>query len=404
MLPGDDSFIRHSVFSSLCPDRAMGYAPLLILFFAIHSLSIAQPAGQLEPVLAAADSAMNSARTVIYDAYVRGVPSSGRNYDIAGRVYLSRLPDTSKAGYKVRIELNNAIITYDGVRSLYVQPEKKLISQMDSVSTFAQYLDGMKLGDLVNMVFRRPPFMDMAPNARYEGLRSLHGIDCHVIRYQSPDNELVKDRISYYYISSTDHILRMRAATANYSGNSMWDTMTVSNLQLNVPIPDSMFTVETPAGFTLEILPPYRPQSLPDTGTAAPAWTLSDTAGTTVSLSDLKGRVVVLDFWYIGCPPCVRSMPRLAKLHERFSRQGVVFMGINTIDEPAKALAFIRRKELKYGFAFNGKNVADAYRVSAFPTMFVIGRDGMIKFIHEGDNEDLENILANAIEREIAGK
>lgn len=392
------------VFPSPCPDHVMRFAFLLVLLLASYSSSQAQSIVMPATILAAADSAVEQFRTVIYDAHRRGISGDGSPYDVAARVHLSRLPDSNDVGFKVRIETSKMILAYDGERSLLIQPQKKLVWQIDSIATFAQNLDGRVEGGLVNMLFRRAPFGGMVPNARYDGTGSVNGVQCHRITVRTPDNDLLTDQIAEYYFGVADHVLRMRQAAAKYSGNSASDTLTISDMRLNVPIADSMFAVKIPAGYTFEILARNYTQPVLGVGSKAPEWTLPDTTGASLSLADLKGRIVVLDFWYIGCPPCVRSMPKLAKLHERFSRQGVVFMGINTTDEPAKALEFVRRKGFNYSFAFNGRSVADAYKVSAFPTMFVVGKDGTINFVHEGDGDDLEKVLEEAIEKEMARK
>ena len=105
--------------------------------------------------------------------------------------------------------------------------------------------------------------------------------------------------------------------------------------------------------------------------------------GKTVSLSDFTGRVVLLDFWYPNCGPCRGSMPYLQQLWHKYRDQGLVFLGINGLENQAPQVMPLV-KSLGWGFTpLKGteKWADEVYHVRGYPTTFYIGRDGRVYFM-----------------------
>jgi len=117
-------------------------------------------------------------------------------------------------------------------------------------------------------------------------------------------------------------------------------------------------------------------------GTTAPAFSLTDIDGNTVSLEDFKGKVVYLDFWASWCGPCMREVPHAKELKERFKEQeDLVFLYIS-VDEDLDAWKnTVAQHEIK-GVHLNiqgmGNETAELYNVKGVPTFFIIDRDGVI--------------------------
>ncbi len=117
--------------------------------------------------------------------------------------------------------------------------------------------------------------------------------------------------------------------------------------------------------------------------TPAPGFAFERFAGGKVDSEDLKGRVVMLDFWATWCPPCVEEMPMLVKVAKEYEAKGVTFVAVSH-DDPETATAAITKfvesqvPDLR-PFAVYGSPVTGArYKVKSLPTLFVIGRDGKI--------------------------
>jgi len=134
-----------------------------------------------------------------------------------------------------------------------------------------------------------------------------------------------------------------------------------------------------------------------------------------VKLADLRGRVVLLDFWATWCAPCRFTMPKLKTLHERFKADGLVVIGLTqffgregkTVLTPAEELAHLRayKKDLKLPYAFAvGKDAANdlRYGVRVIPTAFVIDRRGRVRYIAAGASPANDEELLNVIKKLLA--
>lgn len=114
------------------------------------------------------------------------------------------------------------------------------------------------------------------------------------------------------------------------------------------------------------------------------------TMSSPVTLSTLRGRVVVLDFWATWCGPCVASIPHLIELHNKYADQGLVIIG-HTDGSSTNVDAFIKTKSIPYIISI-GADIGDAYGVSGIPHVFVIDPDGKVAW-HGHPASMKENIL-----------
>src|SRR5690606_10053573 len=130
-----------------------------------------------------------------------------------------------------------------------------------------------------------------------------------------------------------------------------------------------------------------RPQETEDsahTPEPAPSFTLEDLEGKTVSLADLKGKVVVLDFWATWCAPCIKSFPAMQMAVDKYKDDpGVEFLFINTWEQRDDPTEFVKQFLSKRGFDFkvlfdkkdpvSKRNpVVESYEVSGIPVKFII--------------------------------
>ena len=135
-------------------------------------------------------------------------------------------------------------------------------------------------------------------------------------------------------------------------------------------------------------------------GTPAPDWKLTDAAGKTHSLSDYRGRVVVLDFWATWCGPCEALMPRMQKLQDKLGDKGAVVFGVNSW-ETNDAVAYMKKKRLSYGLLLKGEEIAPPYGVINLPVVYVVGTDGKIIYRHEGiDDKDLGKLIEKHLQKQ----
>jgi peroxiredoxin len=105
-------------------------------------------------------------------------------------------------------------------------------------------------------------------------------------------------------------------------------------------------------------------------------FTLSDLQGKAWHLQDLRGKVVLVNFWATWCPPCRKEMPDLDALYNKFKDQGFVVLAISD-EEAAKVAPFIAERKISYPVLLDpGRKVNDAFIVEGIPKSFVYDRSG----------------------------
>lgn len=131
--------------------------------------------------------------------------------------------------------------------------------------------------------------------------------------------------------------------------------------------------------------------SLSAASKAAPDIAVSDARGMTVRLTDLKGKVVLVDFWASWCVPCKTSVPALDSLYREFGSRGLQVLPVNVDEKRANADAFLAGHPVTMPVFFDPKGAsADAFRVQGMPSSFLVDRDGAIRFTHMGYTSAIE--------------
>jgi thiol-disulfide isomerase/thioredoxin len=138
----------------------------------------------------------------------------------------------------------------------------------------------------------------------------------------------------------------------------------------------------------------------PKVGHLAPDFVLKDLDGNTIRLSDLRGKMVFINFWATWCPPCRAEMPEIEAVHQEYKDKGVVVLGVD-ISEPEST---VRQYVQQGGFSWpivldsTGK-VARDYQIAAIPTSFFLDREGVIRAVNVGamTSRAMEEKLAEAM-------
>lgn len=130
-------------------------------------------------------------------------------------------------------------------------------------------------------------------------------------------------------------------------------------------------------------------------GSTAPDFAFTDLEGKSRRLSDYRGEVVLLDFWGAWCAPCVPEAPKLVAAYEKCPDRGFEIVGIDTIDTREKVLGFISTHKMRWTQTMEAEKgpIQTLYRVSGFPSYFLIGPDGAIKVGVTGSSIDLDREL-----------
>jgi peroxiredoxin len=113
----------------------------------------------------------------------------------------------------------------------------------------------------------------------------------------------------------------------------------------------------------------------------APEINVPDTAGETVDLSSLSGKVVLIDFWATNCPPCIEELPNIRRLYEKHREQGFEIIGVSLDGDQPLVEAFAQRQQMPWRQIVNEGDVAslrEKYLVRTIPTLMIVGTDGNV--------------------------
>ncbi len=140
---------------------------------------------------------------------------------------------------------------------------------------------------------------------------------------------------------------------------------------------------------------------------AAPDFTLEDTEGNKHTLSDYKGKVVLINFWSINCPPCRAEIPYLMKLYDEYKDEELVILGVG-MNRANYLKSFSKLLKINYPILLGDMETALKYGVRAIPTSFIMDRNGELTDTIIGYNKSIgektEKTLQELLKEEDKGE
>jgi cytochrome c biogenesis protein CcmG/thiol:disulfide interchange protein DsbE len=120
-------------------------------------------------------------------------------------------------------------------------------------------------------------------------------------------------------------------------------------------------------------------------GSEAPDFTLYNVPGEPVTLSDFRGRPVLVNFWATWCLPCAIELPELNRVATEYSDRGLVVLGINERERPSKAIAYVEERGFEYEVLLDPLEKAGTlYGIAGLPTTIWIDEDGVMWAVDHG--------------------
>jgi peroxiredoxin len=142
---------------------------------------------------------------------------------------------------------------------------------------------------------------------------------------------------------------------------------------------------------------PAPSNSIAQVGAPAPSWNEPRLAGPKLSLAQLRGKPVYLNFFATWCPPCNAEASTIDGLSQRYAARGLQVVGVDVLESAPKAASFARAHHLTYPVVVDDGTMRDRYRVNALPVHVFIDRHGVVRQIVDGEMDASQ--MRAAIER-----
>ncbi|MEL7121302.1 MAG: TlpA disulfide reductase family protein [Bacteroidota bacterium] len=149
--------------------------------------------------------------------------------------------------------------------------------------------------------------------------------------------------------------------------------------------------------FTVFLFAQNEPQDL--TGTKAQEFELVDINGNIISSKSTKGKVVVLNFWYVGCKPCLKEIPELNTVYKKYVENPDVIFASITYDNLERVKKKLSKYNIEYPIVVDGNEACQSFRVNGFPTNIVIDRKGNYYFRFTGGFSGIGDLISASIQK-----
>lgn len=346
------------------------------------------------------------------------------NNKFSSLIYVKKIKKDNEDILAFRIEEEGStIITFDGEK--FIATDLKNNTQTISLKPdFARDV-ALRLVQnfymIIDTKLDTTEIRENSKNLEYVGTANINGDDCYQVRQFGEGHGEFKVENNYFF-SKNDKLMKKYSSEIRNKEKKLVQSIVyeIKELKLNQPIDDKIFVqtidstkyqltnLDTQHNLTenqdKESTPEIEDNGLLKPGTVAPDWTLLDASGKKVTLSQLRGKVVLLDFWATWCTPCKMVMPSIQKLHEKYGKQGLVVIGINAFERGGDPVKYMKEQNFNYTLLLKGDDVAQAYRVESIPSMYIIDKQGKIAYTEVGAIPDLESKLDSKIKALLSAK
>jgi peroxiredoxin/outer membrane lipoprotein-sorting protein len=382
---------------------------LLMLFLSCGSGEENEPVkSDLDEVLSQSQEALADISSIEYQAtYKIKFFTEPDTSKVSGKCYLQRVKGDTLMGGKVWVEDENGydrIYTVD--QAYYLDRNDKTALVDDPSVNGIETLDGNIAFDL----FFEPFLGGFNINLLEEDSVTISLIqeeesgEHFVIGFRYPDFGDFTDGFKKIWINKQSYLPEKVIYHVYWGEMVQFVELRITEMVINEPgVEDRFADFEIPEDYAIEF---YAPTSVGDyetlgQGVQAPDFAFSDTKGNNYRLSEQKGKLVLLDFWYRSCYPCIKALPHLEELHQKYKDAGLVVWGIDSKEKEEQDVDLLQElmdeNGLTYPTLLVEHSVDSSYNVRAYPTMYLLDQEGKVLFSQVGFGENTHLVLDSII-------
>jgi thiol-disulfide isomerase/thioredoxin len=334
---------------------------------------------------------------------------------IVADCHLYRQPEDSIFGGYLWFDSEDGYDRIYDLDKLYLRdPNEKVITQYEAHQGEVFIIEGNIIGDIKDTYFLHPD--RLIRNAESETLtrklrkESLNGQKYWRIDLLPPDDEQYSDMVKTIWVNRKTLLIERMVSTIKFQGEYQYKEWKLRNIRFD-EISEADFTKRVEAlkaEFPLEIYqrPDESYYATLENGVASPDFQgIHYQEQDSLSLADYREKIVILDFWYMDCFPCIKAIPHLNEVYGMYKDQGVMVLGVNSKDlserDQNRMVDFLKHNPLDYPIVLTSYKTDSVYNVKAYPTLYAIDKEGKIIYSQIGYNEALKDTLDRVIRKEL---
>ncbi len=337
---------------------------------------------------------------------------------------------------KFRVKMPMYTVYGDGEKATVYIPQIQQYRVMEYKEVFSQFasrvgpdldLSGNLEGASLTAQQMADAYKDAFQKIEVTGADKAGGVDVWVIEGEfsgpTPAGEKAAVPVRVLHRRTDGLILRLEAdmsemmkkmkeqfgAMGGQAPDEMQYNLSISDITLNAPVEEGTFDFEPPPGaeeMKGGAAGAPRPQMKKGAlaGKPAPDFDRQTLEGEDLQLSELKGQVVILDFWARWCQPCMQELPHIQEFWEEVEGEGVLVIGVNQDGSPEVARQVVKDKGLTFPIVFDkNHSIGKDYRVGGIPTLVVIDTQGKVLGRYVGSHPDIKEVLTGKMAELLPG-
>lgn len=337
-----------------------------------------------EKLLRALAGVYKAADSMSYDLKVKQPPRStgAQPVEIDAKVYLKK-PNLAKVELISKADGLSVTLVSDGSTVWECDPAAELCLKRqapDDPTDLGGRRGGLRYVDFGGF-FSKDPYAALTENSvgiTASDSESVDGVECSIVFV---DYGRYREKL---WLGQDNHMLRKSAMI--FGTPEAGETEAMSSLygeiELGADIEQTAFSApELPDGTKIIEVPKMKDRVIV-AGQKAPEFTVQGLDGNDVSLSDYKGKILLVDFWASWCGPCKVTIPTFNELHEKFGSKGLTVIGLDVWDQEEAMRKAIADLEIDYTVLYaprDGSIVDLQYGVEGIPTAYLIDKEGVIR-------------------------